>query len=71
MLRIRLPQLRKGLGRSAPSNPRSTIKIGDDITVTVVQARGGHAELAIDAPRDVRIRRGDDAAIGEPEPSRG
>ena len=33
------------------------ITIGDDITLTVVQIRGDRVKLAIDAPRDVAIKR--------------
>lgn len=33
------------------------ILIGDDITVTVVNADGGSASIGIDAPRDVPVDR--------------
>ncbi len=35
------------------------LKIGDDITVTVVEIRGNYVKLGIDAPEDVQIVRGD------------
>lgn len=31
--------------------------IGDDIKVTVIATQGGQAKIAIDAPRDINIRR--------------
>jgi len=34
-----------------------SIRIGDDITVKVVETRGGRVRLAIDAPKDVDIHR--------------
>ena len=36
-----------------------TIVIGDDIVVTVVETRGNNIRLAIDAPCDIRILRGE------------
>ena len=35
-----------------------TIRIGDDITVTVVKIDKGTVKLGIEAPEDVNIRRG-------------
>lgn len=34
-----------------------SIFIGDGITVTVAEVRGGRVKLAIDAPREIRIER--------------
>tara|TARA_Y100000310_G_C20700807_1_gene829695 strand:- start:4628 stop:4903 length:276 start_codon:yes stop_codon:yes gene_type:complete len=34
-----------------------TIKIGDDIDVTVLDIQGGQARIGIDAPREVRVDR--------------
>jgi carbon storage regulator CsrA len=34
-----------------------SIKIGDDITVTIVRLGRGRAQIGIEAPEDVRIRR--------------
>lgn len=33
------------------------IVIGDEITVTVIESRGGRVRLLIEAPRDIPIRR--------------
>ncbi len=33
------------------------IQIGDDITVTVLNRRGNHIVLGIDAPREISIKR--------------
>lgn len=41
-----------------------SIHIGPDITVTVVWARNGQAQLAIQAPKTIRIRRDEH---GKPE----
>lgn len=35
------------------------IKIGDNITITVLDVRGGTVRLGFDAPRDVVILRGE------------
>ena len=35
------------------------IKIGDDITVTVVRVEGNRVRIGVSAPRDVRILRGE------------
>ncbi|MFU1923870.1 carbon storage regulator CsrA, partial [Klebsiella pneumoniae] len=37
--------------------PGETLHIGDDITVTVVENRGGQIRLGITAPDDVAIHR--------------
>ena len=39
--------------------PGEYIKIGDDITVKVVKSEDGHLCLAIDAPRHIKITRGE------------
>jgi len=39
--------------------PGERIVIGDAITVTVVEVRGDSVRLAIDAPREVKIFRGE------------
>jgi carbon storage regulator len=43
------------------------IVIGDNITITVVDVRGDSIRLAIDAPREVKIYRGEiyDAIVSE------
>lgn len=35
------------------------IHIGDDITITVVRVKGQTVKLGIEAPRDMRVRRGE------------
>lgn len=37
--------------------PGEQIKIGDDITLTVVDVRGDKVRLGIEAPRDVPVHR--------------
>jgi carbon storage regulator len=39
--------------------PGESIRVGDDITLTVLDVRGGHIKLGIEAPADVRILRGE------------
>lgn len=39
--------------------PDQTIHIGDNIKITVVQIKGNQVRIAIDAPQDVRILRGE------------
>jgi carbon storage regulator len=36
-----------------------TIKIGDDITITVIDVRGKKARIAIDAPKNITVHRGE------------
>ena len=39
--------------------PRQQIMIGDNIVVNVVEVQGENVRIAIDAPRDVKIYRGE------------
>ncbi len=39
--------------------PRQQIMIGDNIVVNVVEVQGENVRIAIDAPRDVKIFRGE------------
>jgi carbon storage regulator len=39
--------------------PRQKIVIGDDIVVNIVEVQGDNVRLAIDAPRNVKIYRGE------------
>lgn len=39
--------------------PGETIRINDDITLHVVEIKGGQVRLAIDAPRSVHVMRGE------------
>ena len=34
-----------------------SLRLGDDITVTVVSVKGGNVRLGIEAPRDVAVHR--------------
>ncbi len=36
---------------------RQRIRLGDDITVTIVRLTGDQVRLGIDAPRDIRVLR--------------
>ena len=36
-----------------------TVKIGDDITITVLLEDNGNLRLGIDAPKDVKVVRGE------------
>jgi carbon storage regulator len=49
--------------------PGEKIVIGDDITLTVVRVQGNQVRLAIDAPDDVRILRGELVADFEMPPA--
>lgn len=49
-----------------------TISIGENVTVKVVRTQGGRVQIAIDAPREVAIRRGElpvDPPVSKPAPS--
>lgn len=39
--------------------PGQSLQIGDNITVTVLEVRGHVIRLGIEAPRDVRVLRGE------------
>ena len=39
--------------------PRQQIMIGDDITINVVEVSGENVRIAIDAPRELKIYRGE------------
>ncbi len=39
--------------------PRQQIMIGDDIVIHVVEVQGDNVRIAIEAPRDVKIYRGE------------
>lgn len=39
--------------------PHQQIMIGDDIVVNVVEVQGDNVRIAIEAPRDVKIYRGE------------
>lgn len=47
---------------------KETIKIGDSITVTILRVQGHAVRIGIDAPRDVRVVRGELAA-SKPSPA--
>ncbi|EAQ80162.1 carbon storage regulator [Blastopirellula marina] len=39
--------------------PGETIRIGDDIVITISQLKGGRVRIGIDAPPEMGIRRGE------------
>lgn len=43
------------------------IKIGEDIDLVVISVRDGVVRLGIDAPKDVRIKRGEVADVKQDE----
>ena len=49
--------------------PKQQIMIGDDIIVNVVEVQGDNVRIAIEAPREVKIYRGEiyRAIGGEPQ----
>lgn len=42
------------------------IKVGDDITITIIRIKGQQVRVGIEAPRDVRVMR---AELAEPAPT--
>lgn len=48
--------------------PEQSIRIGPDITITIVRVRGDQVRIGIDAPKDVKVLR-DDARHTEPAPA--
>ena len=47
--------------------PNQSLHIGRDVTVTVIQVKGNDVRIAIDAPRHVRVLRGEILHRGENE----
>lgn len=45
------------------------IRLNDDITITVLRAKGNSVRIGIDAPRSVRVVRGELELQGESEPA--
>ncbi|MCC9605414.1 carbon storage regulator [Blastopirellula sp. JC732] len=45
--------------------PGETIRIGDDIVITISQLKGGRVRVGIDAPPEMGIRRGELAASSD------
>ena len=43
-----------------------SIRIGDDLVVTVTRVRGNRVQISIDAPREVAIRRGELSPLEAP-----
>jgi carbon storage regulator len=43
-----------------------SIRIGDDITITVLEVKGDQIRLGITAPRDVQVFR--EELLGDPKP---
>ena len=39
--------------------PRQQIMIGDNIVINIVEVQGDNVRIAIDAPRDIKIYRGE------------
>lgn len=39
--------------------PRQQIMIGDDIVINIVEVQGDNVRIAIDAPREIKIYRGE------------
>lgn len=48
--------------------PGETIRIGDDIVITISQLKGGRVRVGIDAPPEMGIRRGE-LAVNTPKES--
>jgi carbon storage regulator CsrA len=38
---------------------RETIQIGDDVVITIVRMKGNAVQVGIEAPRDIRVTRGE------------
>lgn len=36
---------------------QESLMIGDDVTVTIIEIRGGQVRISVDAPRDVPVHR--------------
>jgi carbon storage regulator CsrA len=49
--------------------PGEQVRIGDDITLTVIEAVGGRIKLGIEAPRHVPIMRGELGGSGGGSPA--
>ncbi len=45
--------------------PAQTLKIGDDVTVTVLSVRGRQVRIGVTAPRDVAVHRQEYAEKGK------
>ena len=43
--------------------PRQQIMIGDNIVINVVEVQGENVRIAIDAPREIKIYRGEDVDL--------
>jgi carbon storage regulator len=39
--------------------PRQQIMIGDNVTINIVEVQGDNVRIAIDAPREIKIYRGE------------
>jgi len=39
--------------------PQEQIRIGDDITITILRVKGNTVRVGVEAPRDVRVVRGE------------
>ncbi len=50
--------------------PNEVIKIGNDISVTVVEVKGDRVALGVEAPRDVPIMRTELLERKDPHPDR-
>ena len=48
---------------------QQTIRIGDAITVTILNVKGNTVRVGIDAPRDIRVVRGELPVFSDPEPA--